>query len=112
MTAAPGPATEARQRLAAIAGSLSSCGLASRLTVLQGIPVLDISQPDGGPDPAAVAIDPGPGLQLDCTCSWTSAPGADAETIAVTIRAVLDAIRAAGQAPAGITRPLTSGGQP
>jgi hypothetical protein len=106
----PGPAAGARQHLAAIAGRLASHGLASRLTVLEGTPVLDISQPDGGPDLAAVAIDPGPGPQLDCTCTWTPAPGADAATIASTIRAVLDAIGAAGQAPAGITRPPTTGG--
>jgi hypothetical protein len=101
----PGPAPAARQHLAAIAGSLASCGLTGRLTVLDGTPVLDISQPGGGPDLPAVAIDPGPGLQLDCTCTWTLAPGADAATIASTIRTVLDALGAAGQPPA-------IGGQP
>lgn len=100
----PGPAASARRHLAAIADSLTSHGLASRLTVLGGTPVLDISQPAGGPDPPAVGIDPGPGLRLDCTCTWTAAPGATAEATAATIRAVLDAIGAAGQHPAS-TRP-------
>lgn len=102
--AGPQPACGVSRHLAAIADSLASCGLASRLTVLGGTPVLDIGPPAAGPDSPAVAVDPGPGLRLDCTCTWTAAPGGTAEATAATIRAVLDAIRAAGQHPAA-TRP-------
>jgi len=102
--AGPQPACGVSRHLAALADSLASCGLASRLRVLGGTPVLDISPPAAGPGSPAVAVDPrageGPGLALDCTCTWTAAPGADAETTAATIRAVLDAIHAAGQQPA------------
>lgn len=97
----------AGEHLAAIAGSLASHGLASRLDVLGGTPVLTIGQHGAGPDAAAVAIDPDPGPgpghgpvpRLDCTCTWTPAPHATAEAIAATIAVVLDAVRPPGDQP-------------
>ena len=76
--------------------SLADHGLTTRLTVLGGTLVLDIGQTATDPDPATVAIDPdlssGPGLRLECTCTWTPASGAAPEATAETILAVLDAI--------------------
>jgi hypothetical protein len=104
---APGhQVSAAGAHLAAIAGSLAARGLASRLDVLGGNPVLTTGQAGAGPDAPAVAIDPDPGLgpvpRLDCTCTWTPAPRATAEAIAATVAAVLGAIRPpGGQPPAG-----------
>jgi hypothetical protein len=90
-------ATAAGEHLAAIAASLSGHGLTSRLTVLAGTPVLTIDQPPGAPDPATIAIDPepgcGPGLRLECTCTWSPAPGAMPEATAGTIATMLAALR-------------------
>jgi hypothetical protein len=108
------PASSAREHLAAIAASLAGHGLPSRLDILAGTPVLTIDEPAAGPDPAAVAIDPdtsgSPGLRLDCTCTWTPAPGTAPETTAATILAVLTAIRPAAHQPpaAGQGKPSLS----
>jgi hypothetical protein len=53
------------------------------------------------PDPATIAIDPVPGrgLRLDCTCTWTPAPGATPQATAAVISAVLHAARLAGPGP-------------
>jgi hypothetical protein len=95
----PMPGTQASaagQHLAAIAASLSGHGITCRLTRLGGTPVLTIDAPGDGEDLAAVAIDPdiyaGPGLRLDCTCTWTPAPGATPQATAATITAVLNAL--------------------
>lgn len=101
--AAPGTQATAvaGQHLAAIATSLSGYGIASHLIRLGGIPVLTVDAPGDGPDPATIAIDPdthaGPGLRLDCTCTWTPAPGATPQATAATITAVLDALRPASE---------------
>lgn len=88
------------QHLAAIAAALAGHGITSRLTRLAGTPVLTTARPAAGPDPATIAIDPVPGLRLDCTCTWTPAPGATPQATAAVITAVLHAARpAAGPAP-------------
>ena len=97
---APGPqASAAGQHLAAIATSLSGYGITSRLTRLGGTPVLTVDAPGVGEDLATIAVDPdthvGPGLRLDCTCTWTAAPGATPQATAATITAVLDALSSA-----------------
>jgi hypothetical protein len=92
-------ASAAGQHLAAIATSLSGLGITGRLTCLGGTPVLTVDAPGGGEDPATIAIDPdthaGPGLRLDCTCTWTPAPGATPQATAATITAVLNALSSA-----------------
>jgi hypothetical protein len=116
---APGhQVSAAGAHLAAIAGSLAGHGLASRLDVLGGTPVLTTVQAGAGPDAPAVAIDPDPGPgpghgpvpQLDCTCTWTPAPRATAEAIAATIAAVLGAIRPPGGQPPASTVPGPAAG--
>jgi hypothetical protein len=49
-----------------------------------------------GHEPVTVSVDPDttqPGLPLECTCIWTTAPGTTPGTIADTIVAVLNAVR-------------------
>jgi hypothetical protein len=92
------PAT-AGQYLAAVAQSLYACGVTSRLTRPAGTPVLTVVAPDGGPDPATIAIHPDPyaaprtGPQLDCTCTWTPTSDITAQATATVIAAVLNAVR-------------------
>ena len=101
--APPAPAGDARQHLAAIAAALAGHGITSRLTRLGGTPVLTTGQPAAGPDPATIAIDPVPGggpvLRLDCTCTWTPAPGTTPHATAAVITAVLHAARPARPGP-------------
>jgi hypothetical protein len=105
-TTAPGP-TAVGQHLTAIASSLSARGLISHLTRSGGTPVLTVDAPGGGPDPAAIAIHPdpyadsgsGPGTWLDCTCTWTPAPGASPQATAAVIAAVLNATRLGSVGP-------------
>jgi hypothetical protein len=96
-------ATAAGQHLAAIATSLSGHGITSRLTRLGGTPVLTIDAPGAGEDPSTIAIDPdthaGPGLRLDCTCTWTPALGATPQATAATITAILNALRPPPNSP-------------
>jgi hypothetical protein len=98
----PGPPSSARQHLAAIAASLTSRGLDSHVSDLCGVPVLTVGQPATGTDPATVAIDPdlgcGPDLRLECTCTWTPAPGDTPDATAGTVLAVLAALRPASAA--------------
>jgi hypothetical protein len=101
--AVPALRDQAGQYLAAIAASLSACGILSRLSCPAGTPVLTAAAPGGGPDPATLAIhpdpyaDPGaaPGPQFDCTCTWTPAPGASPQVTAAAITAILTAARRA-----------------
>jgi hypothetical protein len=101
MTADPGhpaaPAGQAShaQHLTAIAAGLAGHGITSRMTRIGGTPVLTIDEPAAGPDYATITIDPGAGLQLDCTCIWTPAPGTTPQATAATIITVLNAIRPA-----------------
>jgi hypothetical protein len=94
--------TAAGEHLAAIAAGLSGHELTSRLDVLGGTPVLTIDQSAGGPDPATIAIEPGcgPGLRLECTCTWSPASGAAPEATAATIAGMLAALRPARPGPA------------
>jgi hypothetical protein len=92
-----GPGTQAVfEHLAAIAASLSGHGVTSRLTRVGDTPVLTIKGP-GGEGCATIAVDPytqaGPGLQLECTCIWTSDPDASPQATAATIIGVLDVFR-------------------
>jgi hypothetical protein len=88
---------QAGQHLTAIAARLAARGVASRLTLLGGTPVLTIDRPGAGPDPVTVTVDPGTsngsGLPVECTCLWTPIPGTTPEATADTIVTVLDAIR-------------------
>jgi hypothetical protein len=92
--------------LAAVAEHLSGRGVTSRLTRTAGTPVLSVTAPGRGPDPATITIHPdpyaapGPGPQLDCTCTWTPATGATPQATADVIAAVLNAVRPAGPSPA------------
>ena len=114
MTTAPAPALPAdpaavTRHLDAIAAALAAHGIAARITVPAGTPVLTTGPP-AGPHAATVAIDPDlrarPGLRLDCTCVWTPAPGTTAQAAAAAIAAVL---HAAGRArPARPRRPLAA----
>jgi hypothetical protein len=92
------PAT-AGQYLAAVAQSLSACGITSRLTRPAGTPVLTAVASDSGPDSATIAIHPDPyatpGVdpQLDCTCTWKPTFDTTAQATAAAIAAVLNAVR-------------------
>ena len=90
------------RHLDAIAAALGARGIASRITVPAGTPVLTTG-PRSGPHAATVAIDPdlraGPGLRLDCTCVWTPAPGTTPQAAAAAIAAVLTAARARPDPP-------------
>ena len=107
MTTAPAPArpgdpAAVTRHLDAIAAALGARGVASRITVPAGTPVLTTGPP-AGPHAATVAVDPdlraGPGLRLDCTCVWTPAPGTTPQATAAVITAVLTAARAAPGRP-------------
>jgi len=68
-----------------------------RLTRDGGVSTLTIEEPCGAPNPTTIVIDPGdgPGFWIDCTCVWTPPAGTTPEAAAVTILAVLNAIRPA-----------------
>jgi hypothetical protein len=93
------------RHLADIAAALAADGIACRLTRLAGTPVLTIDAPGAGPDPVTIAVDPdtraAPGLRLDCTCTWTPAPGTAPEAAAGAISAVLNALSPGPRPAAG-----------
>jgi hypothetical protein len=104
MITSPAPAAlaDAGPYLAAVAGHLSGRGVTSRLTRTAGTPVLSVTAPGRGPDPATITIHPDPyaapgtSPQLDCTCTWTPASGTTPQATAAVITAVLNAVRPAG----------------
>jgi hypothetical protein len=93
----PQPASQdqADRQLTAVAAGLTVHGITAHLSRIGDVPILTIEEPDSGPDPTTVTINPDlgdPGLPLECTCLWTPPPGATTEAIADTIIAVLTAI--------------------
>ncbi|MGD0608109.1 MAG: hypothetical protein ABSA53_31540 [Streptosporangiaceae bacterium] len=92
---APPDHQQARQYLHAIAATLTIEGIPCRLTPQYGTPTLTIEEPGDVPGPATIVISPGtgPGLRIDCTCTWTPPASTTPRAAAGTILAILAAIR-------------------